>query len=63
MMRENELTRLESLALQWQMALRRIMNVLGPDEICNCEEQHCDGLRAEAHEALRIAKEALNVND
>ncbi len=41
-------------------ALREIINVLGP-EILDCEENKCAGCRAEAGEALRIAKEALGV--
>jgi hypothetical protein len=40
-------------------ALRSIINVLGPEQICDCDhDPHC-GLPAEADDALRIAREAL----
>jgi hypothetical protein len=40
-------------------ALREIINTLGPDGVCTCTEHDDCGLRAEAAEALRIAREAL----
>lgn len=42
------------------LALRNIVNVLGPDSIiCDCTGHDDDGLREEAAEALRLAKDAL----
>ena len=69
--REEELTQLliaseehtqrwETWALEYQQALRNIYNMLGP-QILDCPEQHCEGCRAEAYEALRITKEALGI--
>ena len=49
---------------QLERALGQVVNMLGP-EIPDCErhiydgQAHCEGLLAEAHEALRIAQEAL----
>lgn len=41
-------------------ALRDIVNVLGPDQLCTCHNPDPDcGLRDEAAEALRIARAAL----
>jgi hypothetical protein len=42
----------------YKKALQNIVNHLGP-QILDCKEQHCEGCKMEAHEALRIAKEAL----
>lgn len=39
-------------------ALREIVNTLGPDRVCTCTGPDC-GIRTEAAEALRIAREAL----
>jgi hypothetical protein len=44
---------------QYQYALGQIVNHLGP-QILDCPEQHCEGCKMEAHEALRIAQEALS---
>jgi hypothetical protein len=43
---------------QLEYALGQIVNHLGP-QILDCQEQHCEGCKMEAHEALRIAQEAL----
>jgi len=43
-------------------ALSQIVYTLGPDHICDCDEQHCDGLAAEAAEALSTARAALGGN-
>lgn len=42
-------------------ALRGILNVLGPEKVCNCD--HTCGLPEEAAEALRIARECLAAHD
>lgn len=42
-------------------ALRSIVNVLGPEQICDCAHDPDCGLPAEADEALRIAREALGL--
>lgn len=41
-----------------ERALREIVNVLGP-QICSCARNPDCGLADEAHEALRVAREAL----
>ena len=43
--------------LHYERALKSIVAALGP-EICSCEGG-CEGLRAEAHDALETAKNAL----
>lgn len=45
---------------RYQHALQEILNVLGP-RICECPQSPECGLADEAHEALRIAQEALEV--
>jgi hypothetical protein len=46
--------------VQLRSALREIVGTLGPDNVCTCPGPDC-GLRVEAAEALRIAREALEV--
>lgn len=45
---------------RWVVALREIVNVLGPAP-AGCGNTGCEGCAAEMAEALRIAKEALGV--
>ena len=45
---------------RWTKALREIVNVLGPD-VHDCRSNTCEGCKAEAAEALRIARQALGM--
>ena len=44
---------------RYARALGQIVNALGPDHVLNCADNKCDGCKAEASEALRLAQEAL----
>lgn len=50
-----------ALAMKYKRALRNIINVLGPESICECgpDDEGC-GLRDEATQALRFALRALD---
>jgi hypothetical protein len=54
---------IEAIAARYRRALADIVNVLGPENICSCEQPPDCGLVYEAEEALRTAKEALGWRD
>jgi hypothetical protein len=55
-----EVDRLRTELARHALALEDIVQVLGPDSICDCDHGHECGLPIEATEALEIARYALS---